>query len=181
MRMPLELKALPYISMPLRLVRGGGEQYAAPFAGLNPSELVPVLGNGDFTLIQSMAIIEYLDQVHPAPPQLQGSATERARIRTISQAHCLRDPSFEEPAGVEMAGVARRHRPESPQRLVRALGQRGIPGTVSILETSDSTGRFCHGGAPSMAECCLIPLIYSAKRFAVATEPYPTLRRIHGA
>ena len=132
MRMPLELKALSYISTLVHLVRGGGEQYAAPFAVLNPAELVAVLGDEDFTLIQSMAIIEYLDQVHPAPPLLPGSSTDHARIGTISQAHCLRYPSFEEPGRTEIARVARRNGPESPQRLVRALGQQGVPGTGPI-------------------------------------------------
>ena len=113
-RIALELKALPYSSIPVHLVRGGGEQHAAAFAALNPAELVPVLRDGGLTLTQSMAIIEYLDEVNPAPSLLPGSAAERARIRAISQ---------EQPAGVAVAGVACRHGPASAQRLVCALGE----------------------------------------------------------
>ena len=182
-RIALELKALPYTSLPVHLVRGGGEQHTAPFAALNPAELVPVLrdGDGDVTLTQSMAIIEYLDEVHPTPPLLPGSAADRARIRAISQSiaceiHPLNNLRvlqwLESRAGMD---------PKARSGWYVHWVSEGFGALESMLATSDSTGRFCQGDAPTMADCCLIPQIYNAERFAVSMERYPTLRRIHGA
>ena len=67
-RIALELKGLPYASIPVHLLQGGGAQHAAPFAALNPAELVPVLVDGSHTLTQSLAIIEYLEELQPLPP-----------------------------------------------------------------------------------------------------------------
>lgn len=74
-RIALQLKGLPYKAVPVHLVRGGGEQHSAAFAMLNPAEIVPVLMDGEATITQSLAIIEYLDEVHPSPalrPDVRG-------------------------------------------------------------------------------------------------------------
>ncbi len=84
-RIALELKSLACRSVPVHLVRGGGEQHSASFAALNPAQLVPVLDHDGFTLTQSLAIIEYLDEIHPVPSLLPGDAASRARIRAIAQ------------------------------------------------------------------------------------------------
>ena len=180
-RIALELKALPYSSIPVHLVRGGGEQHAARFAALNPAELVPVLRDGGLTLTQSMAIIEDLDEVHPAPSLLPGSAAERARIRAISQVvaceiHPLNNLRvlqwLESRAGMDQ---------QARSGWYAHWVNEGFRALECMLATSDSTGRFCHGDTPTLADCCLVPQIYNAERFAVSMEPYPTLSRIHGA
>ncbi len=180
-RIALELKALPYNPLPVHLVRGGGEQHAAAFAALNPAELVPVLHDGGVTLTQSMAIIEYLDELHPLPPLLPGSAAERARIRAISQTiaceiHPLNNLRvlqwLESHAGMDS---------QARSGWYAHWVSEGFRALESMLAHNGSTGRFCHGDTPTMADCCLVPQIYNAERFAVSMEPYPTLRRIHGA
>lgn len=84
-RIALELKALMYEPIPVHLVRGGGEQHSTAFAALSPAELVPVLGHDGFTLTQSLAIIEYLEETHPEPALLPKDAAGRARVRAIAQ------------------------------------------------------------------------------------------------
>src|SRR5450631_2286754 len=84
-RIALELKSLTYESVPVHLVRSGGEQHSTSFAALNPAQLVPVLSHDRITLTQSMAIIEYLEETHSTPALLPGSAASRARIRSIAQ------------------------------------------------------------------------------------------------
>ena len=84
-RIALALKGLAYESVPVHLVRGGGEQHSAAFAALNPAELVPVLVDGSVTLTQSLSIIEYLEEIHPAPALLPADAPGRARVRAIAQ------------------------------------------------------------------------------------------------
>ena len=84
-RIALELRSLRYEPAPVHLVRGGGEQHPAAFAALNPAKLVPVLGHDGLTLTQSLAIIEYLEEIHPAPSLQPGDAANRARIPAIAQ------------------------------------------------------------------------------------------------
>jgi maleylacetoacetate isomerase/maleylpyruvate isomerase len=76
-RIALHYKGLAFESIPVHLLRGGGEQHSAAFGDRNPSRLVPVLEDGDLTLTQSLAIIEYLEETHPTPPLLPGSAAHR--------------------------------------------------------------------------------------------------------
>jgi maleylacetoacetate isomerase len=84
-RIALELKSLAYESVPVHLVRGGGEQHSDSSAVLNPAWLVPVLSHDGITLTQSLAIIEYLEETHPTPSLLPGNAAGRSRIRAIAQ------------------------------------------------------------------------------------------------
>src|SRR5690606_36525604 len=84
-RIGLNLKGLKYDIAPVHLVRGGGEQHAADFAGLNPQDLVPVLQHGHRNLRQSLAILEYLDEMWPEPPLLPATARDRARVRALAQ------------------------------------------------------------------------------------------------
>jgi len=85
-RMALNLKGLDYESRPVHLVRDGGEQFAETYTSLNPQQLVPTLVHGNLVLTQSMAMLEYLEEVFPDTPLLPEPATERARVRAIAQA-----------------------------------------------------------------------------------------------
>src|SRR5690606_31575818 len=84
-RIALNLKGLDYESVPVHLVRDGGEQRRSEFLTLNPQGLVPVLVDGERVVRQSLAIIEYLDELHPAPPLLPSTARDRARVRALAQ------------------------------------------------------------------------------------------------
>src|SRR5690606_19585833 len=84
-RIGLNLKGLKYDIAPVHLVRGGGEQHSEGFAALNPQELVPVLQHGHRNLRQSLAILEYLDEMWPEPPLLPATARDRARVRALAQ------------------------------------------------------------------------------------------------
>ncbi len=84
-RIALNLKGMPYETMPVHLLKDGGEQHSAQFSDLNPQELVPVLLHGSRILRQSMAIIEYLDETWPTPPLMPATARDRQRVRAIAQ------------------------------------------------------------------------------------------------
>ena len=83
-RIALNLKGLPYEYLPVHLVRDGGEQHAPAYRSVAPEGLVPVLVDGDTTVHQSLAIIEYLDETHPQPPLLPAGAAGRAAVRAIA-------------------------------------------------------------------------------------------------
>ena len=96
-RIALELKGLAYEYMPVHLVKGEHKQ--SGYAAISPSLLVPMLELDDGRRLgQSMAIIEYLDQIHPEPALLPADALERAQVRA-------RDPPAEQPAGAEVPGA----------------------------------------------------------------------------
>ena len=177
-RIALELKGLAFESVPVHLVRGGGEQHSAAFAALNPAELVPVLVDGETTLTQSLPILEYLDELHPEPALLPPEAVGRARVRAIAQTiaceiHPLNNLRVLQHLQATLGASA------ADKSLWYAHWvELGFSVLESMLSDSARTGRYCHGDTPTLADCCLVPQIYNAERFEVSLAAYPTLRRI---
>ncbi|WP_341646357.1 maleylacetoacetate isomerase [Thauera sp. SDU_THAU2] len=177
-RIALNLKGLAYEAIPVHLVRDGGQQHAAGFSTLNPSELVPVLQHDDAALPQSLAIIEYLEERHPQPALLPTDAVGRARVRALAQyiacdIHPLNNLRvlryLEQQLGLDA---------EARQAWYRHWVETGFTALERMLAESPQTGRFCHGDTPGTADCCLVPQVFNAERFGVAMAPYPTIRTI---
>jgi maleylpyruvate isomerase len=180
-RIALHLKDLTFESIPVHLVRHGGEQHGADYARINPAHLVPALVDGDDTLSQSLAIIEYLEETHPTPALLPLDAAGRARVRALAQT------------------VACDVHPLNNLRVLRYLTQElhideaakikwiqhwitlGFAAFEAQLVSSARTGEFCHGNTPTLADCCLIPQLYNARRFDTPLEAYPNLLRVEAA
>lgn len=177
-RIGLNLKGLKYEIAPVHLVRGGGEQHGAEFAALNPQELVPVLQHGHRNMRQSLAILEYLDEMWPTPPLLPATARDRARVRALAQAvaceihplNNLRVLQFlEHEWGVPL--------PER-EAWVKHWIDAGFRAVEALLDGNPSTGEFCDGDLPTIADCCLVPQVYNARRFGVDMARYPAISRI---
>lgn len=177
-RIALNLKGLPYETVPVHLARDGGEQHKPPFSDLNPQELVPVLLHGNRILRQSMAIMEYLDETWPTPPLMPATARDRQRVRALAQViacdiHPLNNlrvlQFFEHTWNVPQA---------EREAWVRHWIQAGFEALETTLCDNPSTGTYCDGEVPTMADCCLVPQVYNAGRFGVDMAPYRTLRRI---
>ncbi|MBF6024933.1 maleylacetoacetate isomerase [Lysobacter niastensis] len=180
-RIGLGLKGLAYETLPIHLLRDGGEQHGEAFRKANPQGLVPALRHGDRVLSQSLAILEYVDEVWPEQPLLPKSADERGRARSIALAiacdihplNNLRVLQYFE------------HTWEVPQprreAWVRHWIEQGFAALESMLADDPMTGRFCIGDTPGLADCCLVPQVYNARRFHVDMAPYPTLLRIDEA
>ena len=177
-RIALNLKGLSYDYVSVHLTRDGGEQFRDEYRALNPQALVPALEDGAHKLTQSVAIIEYLDETHPKPPLLPASPVERARVRALAQVvacevHPLNNLRVLNYLTREL-GVSDEAKTTWYQHWV-ALG-------VQALETEMSqsryTGKFCHGDTPGLADCCLIPQLFNARRFKCDLSGYPTLLRI---
>jgi maleylpyruvate isomerase len=152
-RIALLLKGLDHTYVPVHLLRNGGEQRSATYSALNPAQLVPTLVDGDLVLGQSVAIMEYLEEVHPLN-----------NLRVLQY--------LEQPLGV----------PEAARNTwYRHWVTLGFAALETMLSESSHTGRFCHGDTPTLADCCLVPQVANAQRFAVPMEPYPTLVRIDAA
>ena len=177
-RIGLNLKRLAYDLVPLHLQRDGGEQHCATFRETNPQGLIPVLQHGFRTFRQSLAILEYLDEVWPEPALLPATARERARVRALAQLvacdiHPLNNLRvmryFEGTWGVPQA---------ERDDWMRHWMAEGFEAFEALLVDHPSTGAFCDGNTPTIADCCLIPQLYNARRFNLDLAPYPTMLRI---
>ena len=180
-RIGLNLKGLPYEQFPVHLLRDGGEQHKPAFRSANPQGLVPVLEHGQRMLRQSMAILEYLDEVWPDPPLLPATARDRQRVRALAQlGACDIHPLttrrvlqyFERDWGVPQA---------ERDVWVRHWIIEGFTAFEALLQDHPSTGAFCDGNIPTIADCCLIPQVYNARRFSVDLAPFPNIVRIEAA
>ena len=174
-RIALALKGLPYATIPKHLVRNGGEQLQADYLALNPEGRVPALADDGQVISQSLAICEYLEEQHPEPRLLPGSALDRAAIRAMAQLvacdiHPLNNLSvlgyLRREFGADDAGV---------NRWVAHWIQRGFAALEQRVRTTANDGRHCYGADVTLADVCLVPQMYNARRFKVDVSAYPTL------
>ena len=177
-RIGLNLKGLPYEIVPIHLLRDGGEQRTQAYRSINPQGLVPVLQHGNRQLRQSLAILEYLDETWPSNPLLPATARSRQRARALAQAiacdiHPLNNlrvlQYFEHEWNVPQ--------PERDE-WVRHWIRQGFDALEDTLADNPSTGTYCDGEQPTMADCCIVPQVFNAERFGVDMAPYSTIRRI---
>jgi maleylacetoacetate isomerase/maleylpyruvate isomerase len=175
-RIALNLKGIAYEPRFVHLARG---QHRDPaYGAVNPQALVPALELDDGRrLVQSLAIIEYLDETYPQPALVPRDALARARVRALAQL------------------VACEIHPLNNLRTLqhlRKLGQNeeqvvawyrhwiidGFAKLEAALAGAPETGRFCHGESPTLADCCLVPQVFNARRYEFDAEPYPTIMRV---
>lgn len=176
-RIALNLKGLAYEQVAVNLVNG--EQRGGDNLARNPQGLVPTLEPDDDTrLTQSLAICEYLDERYPDPPLLPSDAEGRARVRALAQAvacdiHPLNNLKVLRYLTGEL-GIGE----EAKLAWYRHWIRSGFDALETLLAGSPATGAFCHGDAPTLADVCLVPQVFNARRFECDLSNYPTLRRI---
>jgi len=177
-RIALNLKGLAYEPVFVHLAKG--EHRRPEYASVNPQALVPTLVLDDGTrLNQSLAIIEYLDDAVPQKPLVPKDRLARARVRSLSY--------------LVASEIHPLNNLRTLQHLKRALGQseeqiatwyrHWIADGLAKLEAelADNKGKFCHGDAPTMADCCLVPQIFNARRYDSDLAPYPATMRVFDA
>jgi maleylacetoacetate isomerase len=177
-RIALNLKNLDYESAFIHLRRG--DQRQPGFLDVNPQGLVPALETDDALLIQSLPIIEYLDETYPSPPLLPRDAKGRARVRAL--------------AAIVACDVHPINNLRVLRYLLRPLGHdeaavetwynhwiaEGFGALERLLAGDGQTGRFCHGDTPGLADVVLVPQVFNAHRYqSLDLTPYPTIVRIY--
>ncbi len=177
-RIALNLKGLAYEAVPVHLLRDGGQQNQPAYRALSPLGTVPALQTGDATLTQSLAIIEYLEETHPQPPLLPASAADRARVRALAQTiacdiHPVNNLRVLQYLGREFGATQ-----EQKDAWYRHWVGEGLRAVEQLLAGDSRTGAFCHGDAPTLADCCLVPQFFNARRFDCPLDDVPTIRRI---
>lgn len=156
-RIALGLKGLAFDTVPVHLLRGGGEQLQGAYRAVNPAVLVPALQDDGATLTQSLAILEYLEEVHPLPPLLPPDALGRARVRALALAvACDIHPLNNLRVLNYLTGTL--HASEAARNdWARHWMALGLEALEQHLAQEPGTGLCCHGDTPTLADCCLVP------------------------
>jgi maleylacetoacetate isomerase/maleylpyruvate isomerase len=178
-RIALALKGLPYEYMPVHLQKQ--EQFAESYAAVSASRLVPLLRDGEATVTQSMAIIEYLDETHPQPPLLPADALGRARVRALAQDIACEIHPLNNLRVLRYLVRDLKVSEEDKNRWYRHWVETGLEAVERQLVSHPATGRFCHGDTPTLADCVLVPQILNAQRFECRLEHVPTVMRVYEA
>ena len=154
------------------------DQRDGAYLALNPQGLVPTLVDGNVHFSQSMAIIEYLDERHPEPALLPDDLTGRARVRQLAQVvacdiHPINNLKVLNYLTQEL-GVS----DDDRLKWYRHWVHQSFRGLEVLVSNSPATSKFCHGNQPTLADLCLVPQLYNARRFEVDLSAYPNLVRI---
>ncbi len=177
-RIALNLKGLQYEPQLISLPKGGHRQ--PEYAKVNPQALVPTLVTDDgFRLAQSVAIIEYLEEVHPRPALLPRDVSGKARVRSLSLLVACEIHPLNNLRTLQYLKRELKQNEEQVNRWYRHWIAEGLSKLEAEME-SPLTGRFSHGDSPTMADCCLVPQIFNAKRYDCDLAPYPTVMRVFG-
>lgn len=177
-RIALNLKDIKPELRFIHLLKDGGQQHTAEYKTVNPQELIPALVHDGHTITQSLAIIEYLNEIVPEPPLLPNDAYGRARCREIAYVvACDIHPVNNLRVGRYMKKLYGTS-DDDTARWHRHWIKIGFDALEAMLSSSPGTGKFCHGDAPTIADICLIPQIANARRVKMEIEAWPTLARI---
>jgi maleylpyruvate isomerase len=178
-RIALNLKGLAYDQVSHHLRRG--EQNAPDFLKINPMGLVPALVDGPTAIGQSLAIIEYLDETHPNPPFLPKNPVERARVRALALSIACDIHPLNNLRVLNYLKGTLKVSDAQHDAWYRHWIVEGFRGLEGLLKTG-GTGRFCHGDKPTLADICLVPQVFNAKRLMddSALAAFPTIMRIFG-
>jgi maleylacetoacetate isomerase len=179
-RIALNLKGLAYEQQPVHLRKN--EQQRADYLARNPQGLVPTLADGPEVLTQSLAIIEYLDETHPAPPLLPKDAVGRARVRSLAQTIACDVHPIDNLRVLRYLANPLGHGDKDVETWFNHWIRLGFGGIERILAGDGNAGAFCHGDAPGLADICLVPQVFNAQRYpSFDLKPFPTIMRIFGA
>lgn len=156
-----------------------GEQTAADYLAVNPQGLVPALVTGDGAVLsQSLAIIEYLEEIHPAPPLLPADPPGRARVRAMAlivacEVHPLQNLRVRkwlaDPLGLSPETVNTRW---AHHWMAEGLG------AIEAMLAGPATGAFCHGDTPGLADACIVPQVFNCEVAKFDLAPYPKVMAI---
>jgi len=178
-RIALNLKGLSYDAIPVHLLKDGGQQRQEEYRRINPSGLVPAFQDDRITLTQSMAIIEYLEERFPAVPLLPQDAPGRAKVRELAQIIACDIHPLNNLRVLRHLVHELKLSEEQKTEWVRHWIREGLAGLEAHLARDPAAGPFCHGPAPTIADCFLVPQVFNAQRFEIDMAAYPNIARIN--
>lgn len=173
-RLALAVKGLTPEAIPVHLLRDGGEQKRPAYRAVNPQGMVPALETDDGAILtQSLAIIEYLEETHPAPALLPADPVARARVRAAAMAIVCDT----HPLGNLRVTTYLRQALAADDAAVAAWSRHWIEVGLTAVEglVAPHVGTFCFGDTLSLADIILMPQMYNARRFGCDHSAFPTL------
>jgi maleylacetoacetate isomerase/maleylpyruvate isomerase len=174
-RIALALKGLDYDYVPVHLVKR--EHLEESYASVSASRLVPLLQDGDISVTQSLAIMEYLEETHPQPPLLPADAPGRARVRALALDIACEIHPLNNLRVLRYLVHDMKVSEDDKDRWYRHWVETGLEVVERQLAASPS--RYCHGEAPTLADCCLVPQVFNAQRFNCRLDHVPNVMRVH--
>ncbi len=175
-RIALALKGLDYDYRPVHLAKN--EQFNESYQAVSAARLVPLLRDGDQVLTQSLAIIEYLEETHPQPPLLPADAAGRARVRALAMDIACEIHPLNNLRVLRYLVRDLKVSEDDKNRWYRHWVESGLEVVDRRLAAVPS--RYCHGDAPTLADCVLVPQIFNARRFECRLDHVPHVMRVFG-
>lgn len=178
-RIALNLKKVEADQKVVNLVKDGGQQHAPSYRRLNPQGRVPTLVDGGMPIMQSQAIIEYLEELHPNPPLLPEDLKDRAWIRSIvdlvaCDIHPLNNLSVLQYLQKEMGADE-----EAKMKWYRHWIAEGFSALEEMLANDARVGSYCYGNKVTMADIFIVAQVYNANRFECDMSSYPVISEIN--
>lgn len=177
-RIALNLKNLPHEVIPVDLLKQGGEQHLPSFSAKNPQDLVPVLEHGSKILRQSLAIIEYLEEIHPTPALLPNNPHDRAWVRALSMDIACDIHPLNNLRVMKYLHKELKLSDDQKSSWAKHWLEVGLTGVEKTLSSKPHAGKFCLGDEPGMADVCLIPQVMNAKASGCDLSTYPEIQRV---
>lgn len=183
-RIALNYKQIAYAQQSVHLVKDGGEQHLPEYKGLNPQGLVPTLVDGDVTVGQSLAILEYLEEKYPTQPLLPKDLKNRAFVRQLCQVIACDLHPLNNLRVLNYLSNQLKVEESARQEWYHHWLKKGFDAFETLLtgfesQNQEINGPYCLGRELTMADVCLIPQIYNANRFDFSLEAYSRIKRIN--
>jgi maleylpyruvate isomerase len=176
-RIALALKGLAYDYKAVHIARN--EHFQESYAAVSAARLVPLLRDGEHTVTQSLAIMEYLEETHPEPPLLPADAAGRARVRALALDIACEIHPLNNLRVLRYLVRDLKLSEDDKNRWYRHWVETGLEVVDRQLAAQPST--YCHGERPTLADCCLVPQIFNAKRFDCRLDHVPQVMRVFDA
>lgn len=176
-RIALNLKGLDYELIPIHLLKEGGAQHSASYKALNPQELIPALEHNGQIITQSLAIVEYLDELYPNPPLLPVDPLERAQVRALSLSIACDIHPLQNLRVLRYLTNDLHIEERQKDEWIRHWISVGFDALEKQLSTRPHTP-CAFGEQPTMLDICLVPQVTSARRFHVDLAAYPRIVEI---
>jgi maleylacetoacetate isomerase/maleylpyruvate isomerase len=173
-RIALAYKGLGYDYKPVHLAKN--EQFNESYQVVSASRLVPLLRDGEATLTQSLAIIEYLEDTHPEPPLLPRDPLARARARALAYDIACEIHPLNNLRVLRYLVHQLKVSDEDKTRWYKHWVETGLE--VVERQLAAQPTRFCHGDTPTIADCTLVPQVFNAKRFDCRLDHVPNVMRV---
>ena len=177
-RIALHLKGLSFDYIPVHLAKG--EHKLPGYTAISADGLVPLLDDGTHQLSQSMAIIEYLDETHPEPPLLPSDAYGRARVRALAQSIACEIHPLNNLRVLKYLTRELKVDEETKNTWYRHWVREGLESFERQLAQGPQS-TYCYGNTPTLADCCLVPQIFNARRFDTPLDGLPRTMAVFDA